>query len=36
MIGIRLFVCIYTMRETTYRIISVRKATKEEQRRWLP
>jgi uncharacterized protein len=32
----RLFVCTYTMRnETTYRLISVRKASRQEQRTWL-
>ena len=32
----RLFVCTYTMRGATYRLISVRKASKQEQRRWRP
>jgi uncharacterized DUF497 family protein len=32
----RLFVCTYTMRGQTYRLISVRKASKQEQRIWLP
>jgi hypothetical protein len=32
----RLFVCSYTMRGPTYRLISVRKASKQEQRRWGP
>ena len=32
----RLFVCTYTMRGPTYRLISVRKASKQEQRRWRP
>lgn len=32
----RLFVCTYTMRLETYRVISVRKASRQEQRRWLP
>jgi uncharacterized DUF497 family protein len=32
----RLFVCTYTMRGRTYRLISVRKASKQEQRTWLP
>jgi uncharacterized protein len=31
----RLFVCAYTMRGQTYRLISVRKASKQEQRIWL-
>jgi uncharacterized protein len=31
----RLFVCTYTMREDTYRLISVRKASRQEQRLWL-
>ena len=31
----RLFVCTYTMRGTTYRLISVRKASRQEQRTWL-
>jgi uncharacterized DUF497 family protein len=31
----RLFVCAYTMRGQTYRLISVRKASKREQRLWL-
>jgi uncharacterized protein len=30
-----LFVCTYTMRSGTYRLISVRKASREEQRIWL-
>jgi uncharacterized protein len=30
----RLFVCTYTMRDQTYRLISVRKASKQEQRIW--
>jgi len=30
----RLFVCTYTMRGDTYRLISVRKASKQEQRIW--
>ena len=30
----RLFVCTYTMRAGVYRIISVRKASRQEQRRW--
>ena len=32
----RLFVCTYTMRDATYRLISVRKASRKEQRTWLP
>jgi uncharacterized DUF497 family protein len=32
----RLFVCTYTLRGGTYRLISVRKASKQEQRIWLP
>ncbi len=32
----RLFVCTYTMRGQTYRIISVRKASRQEQRIWRP
>jgi uncharacterized protein len=32
----RLFVCTYTMRDQTYRLISVRKASKQEQRIWHP
>ncbi|MGD0109704.1 MAG: BrnT family toxin [Rhodopila sp.] len=32
----RLFVCTYTMRGQTCRLISVRKASKQEQRTWLP
>lgn len=32
----RLFVCTYTMRGQTYRLISVRKASKQEQRIWRP
>jgi uncharacterized protein len=31
----RLFVCTYTMRNGTYRLISVRKASRQEQRLWL-
>jgi uncharacterized protein len=32
----RLFVCTYTIRnETTHRLISVRKASRQEQRTWL-
>jgi uncharacterized DUF497 family protein len=32
----RLFVCTYTMRDQIYRLISVRKASKQEQRIWQP
>jgi uncharacterized protein len=32
----RLFVCTYTMRDQTYRLISVRKTSKQEQRIWHP
>ena len=32
----RLFVCTYTMRSQIYRLISVRKASKQEQRIWQP
>lgn len=31
----RLFACTYTMRGKVYRIISVRKASRQEQRTWL-
>lgn len=31
----RLFACAYTMRGQAYRIISVRKANRREQRKWL-
>ena len=31
----RLHVCTYTLRGEVYRIISVRKASRQEQRRWL-
>ena len=31
----RLFVCTYTMRNGTYRLISVRKASRQEQHIWL-
>jgi uncharacterized DUF497 family protein len=31
----RLFVCTYTMRGKVYRLISVRKASRQEQRTWL-
>ena len=30
-----LFVCTYTMRGATYRLIPVRKASRQEQRTWL-
>lgn len=33
--GTRLFVAVYTMRKQAYRIISVRKATKAEEKKWL-
>lgn len=32
----RLFVCTYTMRGDVYRVISLRKASRQEQRRWQP
>jgi uncharacterized DUF497 family protein len=32
----RLFACVYTMRGPVYRVISVRKANRREQRKWLP
>jgi uncharacterized DUF497 family protein len=32
----RLFVCTYVMRDGTHRLISVRKASRQEQRTWLP
>lgn len=35
LVGDRLFVCVYTMRGDTCRIISVRKANRREQKRWL-
>lgn len=35
MVGVRLYVAVYTMRGDTYRIISVRKATKVEEGKWL-
>ncbi len=35
LIGGRLFECTYTMRDGTHRIISVRKASRQEQRTWL-
>ena len=31
----RLFVCTYTMRDGAYRLISVRKASRQEQHIWL-
>ncbi|MGH7043268.1 MAG: BrnT family toxin [Acetobacteraceae bacterium] len=31
----RLFVCTYTMRDGAHRLISVRKASRQEQRIWL-
>ncbi len=31
----RLFVCTYTVRDSAYRLISVRKASRQEQRIWL-
>jgi uncharacterized DUF497 family protein len=31
----RLFVCTFTMRGDIYRVISVRKASRQEQARWL-
>jgi uncharacterized DUF497 family protein len=35
LIASRLFACTYTMRGEVYRIISVRKASRQEQRTWL-
>ncbi len=35
-IGGELHVCVYTMRGTTYRIISLRRAKKEERQKWQP
>ncbi|HLY56220.1 MAG TPA: BrnT family toxin [Stellaceae bacterium] len=35
MVGIRLFVCVYTLRGSACRIISIRRATKAEAERWL-
>ena len=35
LIAERLFVCTYTMRNETHRLISVRKASRQEQRTWL-
>jgi hypothetical protein len=32
----RLYVCVYTVRGESRRIISLRKANQKEQRRWLP
>jgi uncharacterized DUF497 family protein len=34
LIASRLFVCTYTMRGEVYRFISVRKASRQEQRTW--
>jgi uncharacterized DUF497 family protein len=31
----RLFVCTYTMRRETHRLVSVRKTSRQEQRTWL-
>lgn len=31
----RLLVCTYTLRGTTYRVISVRRASRQERRKWL-
>lgn len=33
-VGGRLYACSYTLHGTRYRIISVRKANRQEQRRW--
>jgi uncharacterized DUF497 family protein len=35
LVELRLFVCVYTMRRAVYRIISVRRATRREEHRWL-
>jgi uncharacterized protein len=35
MVEMRLFVCVYTMRQEVHRIISVRRATRGEEQRWL-
>lgn len=35
LVGDRLFNCVYTMRGEAFRLISVRKANKREQRKWL-
>lgn len=35
LVEMRLFVCVYTMRGEIYRIISVRRANKGEEQRWL-
>jgi uncharacterized DUF497 family protein len=32
----RIHVCVYTVRDETWRIISLRKANQREQRRWRP
>ena len=32
----RMFVCVYTLRGQTCRLISVRKANNREQKQWLP
>jgi len=36
MIGVRLYVCVYAPRGGRARVISLRKATKQEQQRWPP
>ena len=35
LVASRLFVCTYTMRGETHRLISVRKASRQEQKIWL-
>ena len=35
LVASRLFVCTYTMRGETHRLISIRKANRQEQRTWL-
>jgi|tagenome__1003787_1003787.scaffolds.fasta_scaffold20890716_3 uncharacterized DUF497 family protein len=35
LVASRLFVCVYTMRDEVCRLISVRKANKREQQKWL-
>jgi len=35
MVNDRLFVCTYTVRDRIYRLISVRKASRQERRIWL-
>ena len=35
LVASRLFVCTYTIRVQTHRLISVRKASRQEQRTWL-